>query len=144
MTAAELKPIQDKIELQYSGYILNCSNKFDIPFNRIMSIIVVESRGNENAIGLAGEVGLMQLMQDAITDFNQNFSSSFTLESAKNSYNNILIGTGYFSLLKKQLNDIDLATQAYNGGIGNVKKNKNTSLSYLKKVRDVENLLLST
>lgn len=142
--ANELYPISPEREIyyiitNYKNYVSQASLMFNIPAKRIYSIIYVESRGNPFAKGSSGEIGLMQITEGALKDTNKAYHLNYTMNDLYNSKNNIVLGTAYLSLLKEWLNgDLDKATQAYNVGYSNVKKNSLSGTKYLEKIKNAE------
>ena len=53
----------NKKERQYDKIIQNAAMEFKVEFALIKAVIWQESRFNEKAVGKAGEIGLMQLME---------------------------------------------------------------------------------
>lgn len=116
------------IQNKYGTYIDACANRFKVPRNIIMAIIAQESGGNENIqTGEAGEIGLMQITNGALLDFNETYGSNFSYPNdLKITYNNILVGTGYFAYLysyfrltmkKTESDSLVLSSASYNAGI---------------------------
>jgi soluble lytic murein transglycosylase-like protein len=126
----------------YKNEIDDAAATFIIPAARIVAIIARESSGNSQSVGRAGEVGLMQLMKGALSDFNRAYSQSYTLDDLRDPRTNIQVGTGYLSILAKHYaGDIDKATQAYNAGMANVDRDPNASAGYLSAVKSFETQL---
>lgn len=100
----------------------------------VLAIIAVESSGNPNAVGGAGERGLMQLKPGALADANKLLGTSYSFNDLFQPHINILAGTAYFSLMVKQFSNTRLAIRAYNQGAGTVKKNPQAGQEYLDRV----------
>lgn len=109
-----------------------------LPAPRLFAIIAHESSGNPEAIGRAGEIGLMQLTPGALTDFNSHFHKTYSLEDLKSPDVNVEVGAGYFRMLLDQMGNIDDATRAYNVGAGRARKDSTAGLTYLLVVRELE------
>ncbi len=129
----------------YGPAISSAGAAFRIPEERIVAIIAKESSGDRNVKdGAAGEIGLMQVTPGALSDFNRINGASYNSDSLRNPSTNIMVGTGYLASLVSDFDgDLDLATQAYNAGPGNVSRGI-TALSYLGRVKDYEQAFLST
>ena len=132
------------IMASYSTYVVEQGKRFGIPRQRIYAIIMQESSGRSDSIGLAGEVGLMQMTQGALDDVNSNYGTTFSLDDLKQPEQAIQAGCAYLALLVKYFNgDLDKATQAYNAGPGAVSKNATKGLSYLSSVKLKEQYFIS-
>jgi len=125
----------------YQSLISNASQAHNIPVSRIKAHIAVESAGNPNANGSAGEVGLMQMKAAALQDVNKRFLSNaplklFDLYEAGYS---IASGAAYLRILFEQLGTLDKASMAYNSGADNISSKK--AKTYLEKILAYEKLL---
>jgi soluble lytic murein transglycosylase-like protein len=130
-----------EIQNDFGNKVLQEANRWGLPPRRIFGMIYQESAGKPGAIGSSGEVGLMQLMQGALTDVNKATGNSYTLDSVKDAGQNIEAGTAYLFLLYRQFSgDIDKATQAYNAGAGAVRSNPDAGSEYLARVKQKEAL----
>lgn len=142
ISAKAKNPLIEKIRNNYTEIIRKNSLKFSIPVQRIISIIEVESGGDQYAVGTSGEIGLMQISRDALTDYNKVYKKFFTMDSLKFPENNIEVGTGYLAYLRQQFRgDINLATKAYNEGFTDVSNNNANGTDYLNRILNVENQL---
>lgn len=126
---------------EVSAYFANADNFAQY----LKAIIWQESRGNNETLGICGEVGLMQLMPDTARELGLNVinyaavnvegcSQAFECNSQSREKcskvederfmpeKNIEAGTKYIIKLIKQFNDKELALAAYNAGPGNVQK----------------------
>lgn len=122
----------------YLAMAINSGLRFQVPINTILAIICVESGGNANAVGSAGERGLMQLKEDAMNDSNSYAGSSIQFDEMFLPINNIFIGAGYLAwLMYDQGLDHDSAIRSYNIGVGNFRAGKNldTAQIYFDKVQ---------
>jgi soluble lytic murein transglycosylase-like protein len=124
----------------FSSYVTTEANSFNIPESRIKAHIAVESAGNPNAKGSAGEVGLMQLKPGALSDVNKKYLSSapLTLDDLWQPNYAIAAGTAYLKILYDQLGDLDDASAAYQGGAGNY--GSPAAQTYLSKILTAEKL----
>jgi soluble lytic murein transglycosylase-like protein len=126
---------------EFGDKVVSEANSYGLPPRRILGMIYQESTGNPGARGKAGEVGLMQLLQAALTDVNAAFGTNYTLASVQNASENIEAGTAYLYLQFRQFSgDIDKATQAYNAGAGAVRNNPEAGMDYLNRVKAKEAL----
>ena len=112
---------ENKKERRYDKIIRNASIEFNVEFALIKAVIWQESRFNEKAMGEAGEIGLMQLMELAAFEWAdkkaiENFEHSHVFDPNTN----ILAGTYY---LKTRLarythtdNPLPFALADYNAG----------------------------
>lgn len=115
---------------------------YSIPAKRILAIIAKESKGNQSAVGSAGEVGVMQLTKGAIDDVNKQFGAGYSVDNVKSdSRKNIYAGTGYLRILIDEFKlDLKKATRAYNAGASRVKWNPFAGYEYLLGVEANEKL----
>ena len=116
---------ENKKERRYDKIIRNASIEFNVEFALIKAVIWQESRFNEKAMGEAGEIGLMQLMELAAFEWAdkkaiENFEHSHVFDPNTN----ILAGTYY---LKTRIarythtdNPLPFALADYNAGRANV------------------------
>jgi soluble lytic murein transglycosylase-like protein len=124
----------------YESYISSASQNHNIPEARIKAHIAVESDGNSNAIGSDGEIGLMQMTQDALNEVNNRFSPNAPLALSDLYQPNYSIeaGAAYLQILYEQLGDLNQASQAYNVGHDNI--NSSNGNLYLSKILAYEKL----
>lgn len=105
--------------------------QYNVDPNLVFAIIKQESNFNPRAVSRAGAKGLMQIMPEV---WRENSGSSCTGKHSNRSLcdagencifsseANIRVGTKYFrSLLTKYDGRVDLALEAYNAGISNVR-----------------------
>jgi soluble lytic murein transglycosylase-like protein len=132
------------ISANYDTLIITMAGKYGLPVRRVAAMVMQESSGNPSSVGLAGEHGLMQMMPGALADVNASYGFSFSFDDLFQPEIAIETGCAYLSWLSHQFGgDIDLATQAYNAGIGNVRKNSSAGTAYLQKVKSKELLFAS-
>lgn len=104
---------------------------FNVDPNLVFAIIKTESNFNPRAVSPAGARGLMQIMPEVWRENSHSsctgkHSNQYICKAGENCiYSagaNIRVGTQYFrSLLVKYDGRVDLALEAYNAGISNVK-----------------------
>ena len=124
----------------YGSFVRSASLRFGIPERRIYAIIEQESSGKADSLGGSGERGLMQMKQDALTDANSHFLLHYTFDDLWEPEKAIIAGTAYLAVLRRWTDgDLDLATRAYNVGIGNVLANSASGGTYLASVLTKEN-----
>jgi len=84
----------------------------------IQNLIHTESRGKHDAVSHKDAMGLMQIRQGALTDFNNEFGTSIKIAALTNSkLTNIIVGMWYLKeKCIKRHKDIDKALSAYNAG----------------------------
>ncbi|MFQ5638678.1 MAG: transglycosylase SLT domain-containing protein [bacterium] len=88
-----------------------------IPAKYIGAIIWIESSGNPNITGAAGDTGLMQITQDALTDVNQRFGFDFRLNDLLFPGANIAVGSRFLQMKIEEFpGDLKTAVRAYNCG----------------------------
>lgn len=105
----------NKIDTNWSNYVYNVSNKFNVDHNIIFAIIKQESNGDVNAIrkGKQPSVGLMQITIPAAREvgYNGNLSQLF------DKYVNIYYGVKYIRYLLNMFHgDYRDAIASYNAG----------------------------
>ena len=140
-------PLYKKIDEKYSHLILKAMA--NIPINadlqkifypRIVSIIAVESSGNENVKdGAANDRGLMQVTDTTFKLIEKKYPhlvKGLNFESLKNPYENIFVGTLIlYDNYKVSSFNLDLATQRYNSASAwNSSDGSEIGKKYLEKV----------
>lgn len=118
--AAKAAVAQKIKSASYYPRIVRMAADYNLPRERVAAIVAVESAGNPDAKGSAGEIGLMQLLTPAIQDVYEQWGQSYELKllTGINFYDpelNIALGTAYLAILKNRHGDIDTATKRYNG-----------------------------
>lgn len=108
---------------EYSEYVEEYSEKYDVEQSLIYAVIRTESGFRAEVESSAGAMGLMQIMPDTF-DWLQSLSSngdSYLKSDLLNPEINIEYGTYYLRILLDHYNDNELlAVAAYNGGFANV------------------------
>ena len=110
---------------KYVEYVEKYSYQYGVDPLLTYSIIKAESNFNEKAESTSGAKGLMQLMDNTVSELIENNEEILIgmedeiFEPEKN----IILGVKYYSYLYKKYNDnMLLALAAYNAGPGNVDK----------------------
>lgn len=104
----------DKAENIYSA-VHEAALKYNVDFELLLAMVVVESRCRVQATSHAGAMGLMQLMPGT--------ARWLGVSRPYSARDNILGGGKYISYLLERYNGrIDFALAAYNSGPGNVEK----------------------
>jgi soluble lytic murein transglycosylase len=97
----------------------------------IEAMIQQESSGHPKAISKQGARGLMQIMPGALKEFNKMNKKNYSMDNMFNPNMNKEVGTWYvYNRIPQMLEHFKLPITpenmlaSYNGGIGNVRKNK--------------------
>ena len=86
----------NQAERRYNSIIRVAAEEFDVEYALIKAVIWQESRFRENALGKAGEIGLMQLMELAAFEWADDHGvSGFEHTHVYDPRTNILAGTYY-------------------------------------------------
>lgn len=113
-TMKQTNPYEGKSWYQY---LLVRADFYRIPRTVALSQVHQESRGNEKAVGSAGEIGLFQLKPAVAIDYATVNGHTLDIHITND---NIEIGLWYLSWLKGKWGlSISDALTAYNTGIGN-------------------------
>ncbi len=104
--AAEL-PVDKK----YGAYCEEIGAKYNICPELLEAIIEQESSGNPNAVGVDGDIGLMQV----IPKWHRDRMERLGVEDLTDEYGNILVATDYLAELFSEYEDIGTVLMAYNG-----------------------------
>jgi len=107
-----LKQLREK----YGALIAELALRNGLDESLVAGVIWQESRGDPQAISVAGAKGLMQLMPAT--------ARRFKVKNVFDPEQNIAGGTKYLAWLMKRFNFIELALAGYNAGEGNVEKYK--------------------
>jgi len=85
--------------------IKTAAKKYGIPWELLLAQLWVESGGDPNAIGNAGEIGLMQLKDIAILDLKNNGYGDFNGWQVSPRIN-IMAGAAYLDLQRKRTGNL--------------------------------------
>lgn len=122
--------------LQWQDLASEFGTRDGIPKNLILAVIWQESSGNPDAIGSAGEVGLMQLTELAALDvFTGSDGNENIMTALRHPILNINAGSTYLALNKSRLQgNLNASIRAYNAGIGRVQNNPRAGQNYLNSI----------
>ena len=95
------------------------------------TIVKIESNWHVNVVSPMDAVGLMQLRQEAVTEYNRFHKTNFSLADAKhNPHLNMEMGIGNFAIIRGHYlpfyglqDSLENVIATYNWGIGNLQKN---------------------
>ncbi len=112
-------------EHRHDAVILEAAHRYGVPPELVKAVVWRESRFDEGAVGTKGELGLMQLMETAASEWADSVhATSFIHEHMLNPATNTLAGTFYLSRLLRRYpqtdNPVVYALADYNAGRGNV------------------------
>jgi len=125
---ANKKALLDRILRQYP-FVRDIANETNVPLNILVSIIAVESSGNQDATGSIGEAGLMQLTFGAVETVNSFFGTYYSIFDMNNALSNVKIGAYYLKYLYSQHKSWKTTIGFYNA------KTESKRLAYYKKVK---------
>lgn len=100
----------------------------------IVGVIQQESSGNSRATGKAGEIGLMQIREPALIDFNRGTGFNIRLFDLFQIETNIGVGTWYLSNILAQGVDMFDALRGYNAGARRAAEDQTISVHYAQSV----------
>lgn len=106
---------------KYWNEIKSVAATFNVDPETLAAQVVQESHGDPNIVGLAGERGLMQVTQAALTDVNLFYHYSLSLADLATPVNGLVAGAGYLRLKLNHTAGEREALAAYNAGEGNIK-----------------------
>lgn len=122
--------------------LIETSNKYEMDPMFLMAVIQQESKFNPNAVGLHGEIGLMQIKPDTARWLLGATELELSEENLKaylrNPESNIALGAEFFARLRTKFNGrSEFYISAYNMGVGNLNRvlsEGNRPQVYLNKV----------
>jgi soluble lytic murein transglycosylase-like protein len=119
----------------YFDEFLLASIESGVPVKRVIAMAMQES-GIQMVNGQAGEKGIMQLTQPAVTDAQLSSGKTFA-DWQTDPHQNIRAGVAYLGWLKKRFpGDLDSATRAYNAGPTGAREGG--GYSYLAAVKSIQ------
>lgn len=102
----------------------------------VLALITQESAGRTDALGRAGEVGLMQVKPDAaLADYNAEHGTAFDAEDLTVSGVNIEVGTWYLHQQYERAGNFHDALRAYNAGWFGSQRSPEVSKEYADSVQ---------
>jgi soluble lytic murein transglycosylase len=115
------------LERNQDGAIRAAARRYGVPVALVKAVVWQESRFNPKAKGRAGEIGLMQLREDAAQEWaDAEHVAGFDHEHCYDPRTNTLAGTWYLRKLLRRYGQTDdpaaYALADYNAGRGNVLK----------------------
>jgi len=123
--AAALLVWRHRTEHRFDGPIREAARRYGVPEGLVRAVVWQESRFDPDARGAAGELGLMQLMEDASLEWAAaSQAPGFSHTHALDPVTNTLAGTYYLAKLLRRYAHTDdplpYALADYNAGRGNV------------------------
>lgn len=112
-------------EHRYDSVIREAAKRYGAPPALVKAVIWRESRFNAHAVGGKGELGLMQLMEDAAGEWaSAAHIPNFNYQDVLDPRTNAFAGTYYLARLLRRYpavdNPVPYALADYNAGRGNV------------------------
>ncbi|MBP1744910.1 MAG: transglycosylase domain protein [Firmicutes bacterium] len=107
----------------YSDYIMEYSQKYDLDPVMVSAVIKTESNFEADAVSSKNAYGLMQITKEtAHWAAGKMGIDDFTTDMLMDPETNIMIGCWYLDNLDKEFGSTDLVLAAYNAGRGNVQQ----------------------
>lgn len=106
--------------VRYYEIVKRECDKYELPYDLVMSVIWTESRFDEKARSGAGAMGLMQLMPNTAKWCAEMLGVDFSTEMLTVGEYNVKLGTYYLKYLTDRFGDAENVLAAYNAGEGNV------------------------
>lgn len=119
---ASLVVLKSEYNIEYENLIQSISQKNDIDYRFVCSIIKAESNWNPKAVSKKGAIGLMQILPSTAKWLAKIISLEFEDEELYNPTINISLGVAYLAYLNEKYQDLNLVAIAYNAGEGNLDK----------------------
>lgn len=113
--------------------------KYDVPADIAYSVLWHESAGNVNALGSAGEIGLMQLKPIAVTDVQVSNPNDIKVNITgwrENPVKNIEVGVAFLRLMFERTGNWQEALRAYNQGKKGKEENPKKADNYLSAIQE--------
>lgn len=134
--------------LDYKDSIKKYSKERGLRPNFVCAIIYTESRFHQDSVSGAGAIGLMQIMPGTGASIAQELGeANYSTDKLYDPDTNIRYGTWYIKgLIDKYNGNTELATAAYNAGVGRADKWKDGVMSlpyetigFVQKIKNIEN-----
>ncbi len=135
--------------LDYQAQIKKYSTQWGLRPNFVCAIIYTESRFHKDSISGVGAVGLMQIMPGTGASIAKELGeTNFSTDKLYDSDTNIRYGTWYIKgLLDKYNGNSELATAAYNAGVGRADQWKDgvsqlpyETIFFIQKIKNTEEM----
>jgi hypothetical protein len=116
-----------------------------IPKSTLYTLIYTESRGDPRAFSSAQAVGLTQVTQPALDEYNKAHDSNYQLSDLYDVVVNLNVGFWFFDKMQKDLEieKYEYVYMVYFGGTGNWQKHKNLIMSGTMPSANFENARLN-
>ncbi len=108
---AAANPADTLLKAEYIGYCEDIGSRYSICPELLEAIIEEESDGDADAVGSAGEIGLMQVYPK----YHMERAERLGIYSLFNPKDNILTGADYLSELFEEYQDMGTVLIVYNG-----------------------------
>ena len=108
---AAANPTDTLLKAEYIGYCEDIGSRYSICPELLEAIIEEESDGDADAVGSAGEIGLMQVYPK----YHMERAERLGIYSLFNPKDNILTGADYLSELFEEYQDMGTVLMVYNG-----------------------------
>lgn len=120
--SVKLDYLKNTHPIRYSEYVEKYSNEYGIDKYVIYSVIKTESGFNPEAVSSVGARGLMQIMEETFDwiKYRLGDGDEVTYDDMFDPEANIRYGVYLYDYLFEYFGDRDLASAAYNSGIGTV------------------------
>jgi soluble lytic murein transglycosylase len=135
--------------LDYQAQIKKYSLQWGLRPNFVCAIIYTESRFHKDSVSGVGAIGLMQIMPSTGASIAQELGESgYSPDKLYDPETNIRYGTWYIKgLIDKYNGNTELATAAYNAGVGRADKWKDgvqplpyETVFFVQKIKDTEGM----
>lgn len=138
---AAANPADTLLKAEYIGYCEDIGSRYSICPELLEAIIEEESDGDADAVGSAGEIGLMQVYPK----YHMERAERLGIYSLFNPRDNILTGADYLSELFKEYQDMGTVLMVYNGtadatGLGAKGKYSNYAEKIMERTEQLERL----
>lgn len=120
--SVKLDYLKNTHPIKYSEFVEKYSSEYGIDKYVIYSVIKTESGFNPEAVSSVGARGLMQIMEETFDwiKYRLGDGDEITYEDMFDPETNIRYGVYLYDYLFEYFGDRDLASAAYNSGIGTV------------------------
>lgn len=120
--AVQLEYLRNAHPLKYSEYVEKYAEEYGLDKYVIYSVIKTESGFNPEAVSSVGARGLMQIMEETFDwiKYRLGEGDEITYDDMFDPETNIRYGVYLYDYLFEYFGDRDLASAAYNSGIGTV------------------------